>query len=180
VVYNGLCFRASGHEANLIALKEGILITTPTPIILVVEDDATDEMLTRRGLRAELPDATLWVARDGLEAVQCLASGKPLSGANRPVVPDFVLLDLKLPKLSGVEVLQKVRANSETQCVPVVMFSSSDERKGIDECYRSGANTYIQKPVDANVYHEVVRQIAAYWFRAASIPRQCEPEASPL
>lgn len=126
--------------------------------ILLVEDNADDEQLTLRAMRqCEIP-TEISVARDGAEAIDILTvqTDKPL--------PDLVLLDLKLPKFSGLEVLQRIRADERTKALPVVVLTSSDEERDIAESYNLGANSYIRKPVDFDEFIDAVRQLGLYWL----------------
>lgn len=125
--------------------------------ILLVEDNADDEQLTLRAMRqSEVPNI-IRVARDGAEALDHLfAPGAKL--------PDLILLDLKLPKVSGLEVLQKIRSESDTRGLPVVVLTSSDEEKDIVESYNLGANSFIRKPVDFDEFIDAVRQLGLYWL----------------
>jgi two-component system response regulator len=128
--------------------------------ILLVEDNADDEQLTLRAMRlSEVPNV-IRVARDGVEAVEALhgnSAGHPL--------PDLVLLDLKLPRMSGLEVLTRIRNNAATRTLPVVVLTSSDEERDIVESYNLGANSYIRKPVDFDEFVEVVHQLGVYWLK---------------
>jgi len=125
--------------------------------ILLVEDNADDEQLTLRAMRqSDIPNM-IRVARDGAEALDKLfGEGQHL--------PDLVLLDLKLPKVSGLEVLQKIRADDRTKTLPVVVLTSSDEERDIVESYELGANSYIRKPVDFDQFIDSVRQLGLYWL----------------
>ncbi len=128
--------------------------------ILLVEDNSDDEALTLRALRQSDVPNVIRVARDGAEAMELLLG----QGAS-PRLPDLVLLDLKLPKMSGLEVLQKIRENATTSRLPVVVLTSSDEDKDIIESYNFGANSYIRKPVDFDEFIDAVRQLGLYWLR---------------
>ena len=126
--------------------------------ILLVEDNADDEQLTLRAMRqSDIPNI-IRVARDGAEALD------KLFGAGQDYLPDLVLLDLKLPKVNGLEVLQKIRANEMTKTLPVVILTSSDEERDIVESYELGANSYIRKPVDFDQFIDAVRQLGLYWL----------------
>ena len=126
--------------------------------ILLVEDNADDEQLTLRAMRqSDIPNI-IRVARDGAEALD------KLFGAGQDYLPDLVLLDLKLPKVNGLEVLQKIRANENTKTLPVVILTSSDEERDIVESYELGANSYIRKPVDFDQFIDAVRQLGLYWL----------------
>ena len=128
--------------------------------ILLVEDNPDDEQLTLRAMRlSEVPNV-IRVARDGVEAIEAL-----LGDSNPQPLPDLVLLDLKLPKLSGLEVLGRIRANPATRTLPVVVLTSSDEDRDIVESYNLGANSYIRKPVDFDEFIEAVHQLGLYWLR---------------
>jgi len=126
--------------------------------ILLVEDNADDEQLTLRALRqSDIPN-NIRVARDGAEAIDFLY-GVP----NAPL-PDLVLLDLKLPKISGLEVLQRIRSDANSHGMPVVVLTSSDEERDIAKSYELGANSYIRKPVDFDEFIDAVRQLGTYWL----------------
>ena len=127
--------------------------------ILLVEDNADDEQLTLRAMRqSEVPNI-IRVARDGAEALEHIFG---VSAGTR--LPDLVLLDLKLPKLSGLEVLQKIRSDNTTRGLPIVILTSSDEERDIVESYNLGANSYIRKPVDFDEFIDAVRQLGLYWL----------------
>jgi two-component system response regulator len=140
------------------------------PIVLLVEDNADDEALALRGLRIHLPSARVSVARDGREAIGCLDGRLTIHGEEIKAIPDFVLLDLKLPLASGFEVLKAIRATHATQNVPVVVFSSSNEPRDVSESYALGANTYVQKPTSFDDYLPTLRDVAHYWFEVAQLP----------
>jgi DNA-binding response OmpR family regulator len=126
--------------------------------ILLVEDNADDEQLTLRAMRqSEVPNM-IRVARDGAEAIDHLYG----AGASR--LPDLVLLDLKLPKISGLEVLKRIRSEATTKTMPVVVLTSSDEERDIVQSYSLGANSYIRKPVDFDEFIDAVRQLGVYWL----------------
>lgn len=126
--------------------------------ILLVEDNADDEQLTLRAMRqSDIPNI-IRVARDGAEALD------KLFGAAETRLPDLVLLDLKLPKVNGLEVLQKIRADERTKTLPVVVLTSSDEERDIVDSYELGANSYIRKPVDFDQFIDAVRQLGLYWL----------------
>ena len=126
--------------------------------ILLVEDNADDEQLTLRAMRqSDIPNI-IRVARDGAEALD------KLFGPGQDRLPDLVLLDLKLPKVNGLEVLQKIRSNEKTKTLPVVVLTSSDEVRDIVESYEFGANSYIRKPVDFDQFIDAVRQLGLYWL----------------
>jgi two-component system response regulator len=127
--------------------------------ILLVEDNADDEQLTLRAMRqSEVPNV-IRVARDGAEALEQL-----FGPSASPRMPDLVLLDLKLPKVSGLEVLRKIRQEPRTRSLPIVVLTSSDEERDIIASYNSGANSFIRKPVDFDEFIDAVRQLGLYWL----------------
>ncbi|MEZ0324653.1 MAG: response regulator [Fimbriimonas sp.] len=133
-------------------------MATEPKTILLVEDNSDDEQLTLRAMRqSEVPNI-IRVARDGAEALD------HLYGPNATRLPDLILLDLKLPKVSGLEVLQKIRSEAKTRSLPVVVLTSSDEERDIIESYNIGANSYIRKPVDFDEFIDAVRQLGVYWL----------------
>lgn len=127
--------------------------------ILLVEDNADDEQLTLRAMRQSDVPNLIRVARDGAEAIDAL-----FGAASTGRLPDLVLLDLKLPKVSGLEVLQRIRSESKTKALPIVVLTSSDEERDIVESYNLGANSYIRKPVDFDEFIDAVRQLGLYWL----------------
>ena len=133
-------------------------MATEPKTILLVEDNADDEQLTLRAMRqSDIPNI-IRVARDGAEAIDYLF------GATAGRLPDLVLLDLKLPKISGLEVLQRIRAEDHSKALPVVILTSSDEERDIVKSYNLGANSYIRKPVDFDEFIDAVRQLGLYWL----------------
>ena len=124
--------------------------------ILLVEDNSDDEVLTLRALQKHNVGNEVVVARDGAEALDLLA--------NAATLPELVLLDLKLPKVDGLEVLKRLRAAERTQLLPVVILTSSREESDVVAGYRLGANSYVRKPVDFEHFLEAVRQLGLYWL----------------
>lgn len=132
-------------------------MATEPKTILLVEDNADDEQLTLRAMRhSEIPNI-IRVARDGAEALEYLYGPEAK-------LPDLILMDLKLPKVSGLEVLQRIRQDPKTVTLPIVILTSSDEERDILESYSLGANSYIRKPVDFDEFIEAVRQLGLYWL----------------
>jgi two-component system response regulator len=127
------------------------------PTILLVEDNPDDEELTRIAFEESNLANQLVVARDGVEALEYLLDSQ------RPL-PQMVLLDLKLPKLNGLEVLRRLRADERTRFLPVVILTSSDEERDLFDSYGLGANSYVRKPVDFAQFVESVRQLGLYWL----------------
>lgn len=132
--------------------------------ILLVEDDPDNEALTLRALRRGGIQHTLVVARDGVEALDYLFGTGQHAGRDLAVMPQLVLLDLKLPRLDGLGVLGRLRADERTKLLPVVILTSSDEERDRLEGYRHGANSYVRKPVDYGEFAEAVRQLGLYWL----------------
>ena len=133
-------------------------------VILLVEDNPTDEKLTLRAFKKNHILNDVVVARDGAEALDYLLGTGPYDGRDTSVVPQVVLLDLKLPKVDGLEVLRRIRADTRTRCVPVVILTSSKEEQDLIAGYTSHANSYICKPIDFAQFTEAVRQIGMYWL----------------
>jgi CheY-like chemotaxis protein len=131
--------------------------------ILLVEDNPDDEALTLRTLKKHNIPCEVTVAHDGVEALDFLFATGPYVGRS-PVDPVLILLDLKLPKVDGLEVLRRLRNDSRTRLLPVVVFTSSNEAHDIAESYGLGANSYIRKPVDYSQFSEAVRLIGSYWL----------------
>lgn len=128
---------------------------------MLVEDNPDDEALALRALRRNNIPNQVIVARDGVEALEVL-----LPGPGREVhdLPAVVLLDLKLPRIDGLEVLRRLRADERTRCLPVVILTSSKEEQDLIRGYSFGANSYIVKPVDFEQFVEAVRQLGLYWL----------------
>jgi len=135
-------------------------------VILLIEDNADDEALTLRALKKNNIQNEVMVARDGQEALDYFFG----EGASANPVPTVVLLDLKLPKVDGLEVLRRIRADERTNMQPVVILTSSKEDHDLIEGYRWGANSYIRKPVDFGQFMEAVRQLGLYWLVMNEIP----------
>ena len=133
-------------------------------LILVVEDNPDHMELTVLTLEEHGVTAEIAVARDGAEALDYLLGQGAHAGRDTQRQPTFILLDLKLPKLSGLDVLRSVRANPLTAMVPVVMLTSSSEQSDIVACYRSGANSFIRKPVDFGEFTQKLGRLQAYWL----------------
>jgi two-component system, response regulator len=131
-------------------------------VIMLVEDNADDEALTRRALAKNNIQNELVVAHDGAEALDHLFGTGPHAGA--AVVPEVILLDLKLPKIDGLEVLRRLRADPRTRVLPVVILTSSTEETDVAQGYGLGANSYIRKPVDFTQFVEAVRELGLYWL----------------
>jgi two-component system response regulator len=133
-------------------------------IILLVEDNADDEKLTLRALKKNNIGNEVVVTRDGMEALDYLLGTGVYEGKKLNGLPQVVLLDLKLPKLDGLEVLRHLRANERTKLLPVVILTSSNEEQDRIAGYALGANSYVRKPVDFNQFMEAARQLGLYWL----------------
>ena len=129
--------------------------------ILLVEDNQNDVALTLRALKKNNIKNEVAVARDGAEALDFLFGNE---NEDINTLPIFILLDLKLPRISGIEVLQHLRSNSKTKFTPVVILTTSKEEQDVIDSYRFGANSYIRKPVDFNNFIETIRQLGLYWL----------------
>lgn len=138
--------------------------------ILLVEDDPDDVELTLRVFRKHQIKGEVVVARDGPEALDYLFYRSTLAGHDIDSLPDIILLDLKLPKLNGLEVLQRLRADDRTKLIPVVILTSSNEDRDMIDSYQAGANSYIQKPVDFTQFSETIRQVGIYWLFLNQFP----------
>ena len=132
-------------------------------VILLVEDNPRDEALTMRALKKSNVVNEVFVVRDGVEALDYLFSTGSFED-KKPVVPQLVLLDLKLPKMDGLQVLQKMREDDRTKRLPVVVFTSSSEQEDMLKSYDLGANSYVRKPVEFEQFSEATRQLGVYWL----------------
>jgi CheY-like chemotaxis protein len=134
------------------------------PIILLVEDSEDDVELTLRALRRNAVQSRVEVARDGAAALDYLLGESPAA------LPAVILLDLNLPKVSGLEVLERLRAHPRTRLVPVVILTSSREQADLLRGYSLGANSYVRKPVDYDAFQEAARQLGQYWLQVNEAP----------
>lgn len=132
--------------------------------ILLVEDNADDEALTLRAFRKNNIANPIHVVRDGAEALDFLFARNGYQDRRTSELPALILLDLNLPKISGVEVLHQIRSNEKTRRLPVVVLTSSKEERDLASCYDNGANSYVKKPVDFVSFIESVRQLGMYWL----------------
>ncbi len=139
-------------------------MTNSDRVILLVEDNPDDEALTLRALKARNIANEVVIARDGAEALDWLFARGAYAGRNASQAPEVVLLDLKLPKIDGLEVLKQLRANEQTRYLPVVVLTSSNEERDLVDSYRLGANSYVRKPVSFDEFADAVGQLGLYWL----------------
>lgn len=134
------------------------------PKVLLVEDNPDDEALTLRAFRKSNLTNEIIVARDGVEALDYLFGTGMYAGRDSNDLPQLILLDLKLPKVDGLEVLERIRTSEKTRMLPVVILTSSKEQEDLITSYSLGANSYIRKPVDFNQFIQAVQQLGLYWL----------------
>ena len=133
-------------------------------VILLVEDHPDDEELTMRALAKNNIMNEVVVARDGVQALEYLFGTGAYAGRDMNVMPQIILLDLKLPKIDGLEVLRRLRADDRTKFLPVVILTSSKEEQDVMKSYQLGANSYVRKPVDFQEFTKAVQQLGLYWL----------------
>jgi two-component system, response regulator len=138
--------------------------------ILLVEDDPRDARLTIRELEKDNSSGHIEVARDGEEALDFLFRRGAYAGRSPASPPHLILLDLKLPRVDGLQVLREIKAAPETRTIPVVALTSSREERDLAESYRLGVNSYVQKPIDFEKFREVVRALGVYWLEINQAP----------
>ena len=145
-------------------------------VILLVEDHPDDEELTMRALAKNNIKNEVVVARDGVQALEYLFGTGAYAGRDLTQMPQIILLDLKLPKIDGLEVLRRLRADDRTKFLPVVVLTSSKEEQDIVKSYQLGANSYVRKPVDFMEFTTAVQQLGLYWL----ILNESAPEDRPF
>jgi CheY-like chemotaxis protein len=133
-------------------------------VILLVEDNPDDEKLTIRALKKQNIQNDVVVARDGVEAIDYLFGQGKYQGRDLDDLPQVILLDLKLPKLNGLDVLRRIRGDERTHAIPVVVLTTSSEERDIVDSYDLGANSYVRKPVDFVEFAEAVKTLGMYWL----------------
>lgn len=145
-------------------------MNSSTALILLVEDNPDDEALTLRAFKKNNLTTEIVVARDGVEALDFLFGTGIYQDRDTSERPQIVLLDLKLPRIDGLQVLEKIRANEATRGLPVIILTSSREQQDVLTSYRLGANSYIRKPVDFNQFNQAVQQLGSYWLTLNELP----------
>ena len=128
--------------------------------LLLIEDNPDDELLIIRALSKNLDEHTIQIARNGEEAISFLSNC-----VQDDSLPEAVILDIDLPRKNGIEVLKEIRSNEKTRFLPVVMFTSSDERRDFIDSYMMGANSYVRKPVNYHEFSRVIQEIGSYWLK---------------
>ncbi len=136
-------------------------------VILLVEDNPDDEALAIRALRKCNIANRIVVARDGVEALDLLFG----RNGGKPLLPAVVLMDLKLPRLDGIETLERIRASEQTRSLPVVMLTTSDQESDVLRSYKSGVNSYVRKPIEFGEFTTVAAQLGLYWLLLNQRPR---------
>lgn len=139
-------------------------MSNKTVLILLIEDNPDDEELTLLAFEQSQLASEVVVARDGVEALDYLFGTGKFVGRNLDVMPALVLLDLQLPRLNGLEVLQRLRADNRTKYLPVVILTTSNEQPDLINSYKLGCNSYIRKPVDFEQFQTAVQQLGMYWL----------------
>jgi CheY-like chemotaxis protein len=152
------------ERSGMVALQSEVRMGNEEKVILLVEDNADDEALTKRAFKKNNVMNQLVVARDGVEALDYLFGTGAQAGRDLSVMPTVILLDLKLPKVDGLEVLRRLRADARTKFLPVVVLTSSKEEQDLAQSYSLGVNSYIRKPVEFEQFIEAVRQLGLYWL----------------
>ncbi len=140
--------------------------------ILLVEDNPDDVELTLRALKKHNIRNEITVVRDGAEALDYLFAAGAYAERDKSTMPAVVILDLKLPKMDGLEVLQRIRADERTKLLPVAILTSSNEEQDMINGYKLGVNSYVRKPVDFNQFSDAVRQLGLYWLLLNEPPPQ--------
>lgn len=148
-------------------------------MILLVEDNPDHELLTVRALKKNNIAEGLVIARDGAEALDYLFGTGEYVGRDLNQMPAVILLDLQLPKIGGLEVLRRLRADRRTQLLPVVILTSSDEERDMITGYKFGANSYIRKPVEFENFIEATRQLGVYWLNLNQSPPKSDDAEEP-
>jgi two-component system, response regulator len=168
--------RPSASDLTALHRLGDAAISSPTEIgrrvveILVVEDNPDEAGLMLYALRENNVGENVYVARDGQEAIDFLFSTGAYADRKNLPRPKLVLLDIKLPLVSGLEVLRQMKANDATRAVPIIVMTASRMESDVDECYDLGVNSYVVKPLDFDEFSETVRTIGYYWLRLNQLP----------
>ncbi len=135
-------------------------------VILLIEDNTDDILLTQRAFQKSIIEnqINLIVAKDGLEALNYLFGSGTDDGNDSQLMPEIILLDLNLPKLNGLQILECIRKNIHTKLIPVIILTSSKEEADLTKAYKLGANSYIRKPVDFQKFKDTIQQLGLYWI----------------
>ena len=144
---------------------------TANRLILIVEDNPDDELLALDALRTTRTPCKVVVTRDGVEALDYLFADGAYAGRDQSVQPSLVLLDLKLPKLSGFDVLKRIRSDDRTRFTPVVLLTSSSQDEDMIRGYTAGANSFVRKAVKYESFLDAMRNLGQYWLEVNEIPR---------
>ena len=139
--------------------------------ILIVEDNADDKELILRAFRKCSINARPVVAHDGVEALDYMHSRGMFAKKEESEMPSLILLDLKLPKVDGKEVLKALRSDEKYKYIPVIILSSSSEKNDVNDCYLLGANSYIKKPIDFKEFMDIIQLVEKYWLEYNELPR---------
>jgi CheY-like chemotaxis protein len=150
--------------------KERLGMKIENKTILLVEDNPEDGILALRALKKNNIGKKVFVVHDGAEALDFLFCTNTYAERNPREMPQLILLDIQLPKIDGLEVLRRLRANQRTRRLPVVMLTSSNEEQDLIQSYESGANSYIRKPVDFSQFVDAIRQLGIYWLALNEAP----------
>jgi two-component system response regulator len=142
----------------------------PDKVILLIEDNRSDQKQMIRALRSTITALEIVSVEDGEEALDYLFGAGLYSAPDTHVLPDFILLDLNLPVIGGIDVLKQIRAHDVTRVIPVIIFTSSKEETDLAQCYDLGANSYVWKPIDADEFTATVQQTGSYWLNVNQQP----------
>jgi two-component system, response regulator len=169
-----LLINSNRNNNNRLKTMEGVLMDFEEADILLVEDNPTDAELTMRALkRKNLANQVVWV-KDGAEALEFIFATGQFAHRDVENFPKLILLDLRMPKVDGLEVLQKIKADERTNRIPVVVLTSSQEDRDIVESYKLGVNSYVSKPVEFDDFIEAVSTLGFYWMLINNPPNSLE------
>lgn len=146
------------------------MIRDRAPTILLVEDNEDDVLLTIRALGGLNLGNLVEVVRDGAEAIEYLFAEGRHAGREAKDLPQLILLDINLPRLSGIDVLKRVKAEPTTRTIPVIMLTTSGQEKDMKSAYEAGANSYIRKPVESEAFQEAINSLGFYWLAVNTPP----------